>query len=119
MQLSLEFPEILSKSVCDMEFQNNVLSDTYQHALFICSSVTFLFHAGETILDTGDHSLTEDKDNEDVNAIVKSVVNTIRDLSAKLQKTQSKPCPICGDIVSGQCTVYTYTGIDCAHRQQT
>lgn len=61
--------------------------------------------AGETIVDSGaaDESFVGgDKENEDVNAIVKSVVNTIRDLSAKLHKTeQSNPCPVCGDIISG------------------
>ena len=42
-----------------------------------------------------------DKENEDVNAIVKSVVNTIRDLSTKIDKIDMKPCPICGDVITG------------------
>ncbi|XP_067948394.1 nuclear hormone receptor FTZ-F1 beta-like isoform X2 [Watersipora subatra] len=42
-----------------------------------------------------------DKENEDVNAIVKSVVNTIRDISSKVDKTDMKLCPICGDAVTG------------------
>lgn len=40
-----------------------------------------------------------DKENDDVNTIVKSVVNTIRDLKYKM--TDAKPCPVCGDIVTG------------------
>ncbi|KAF6039960.1 Hr39 [Bugula neritina] len=42
-----------------------------------------------------------DKENEDVNAIVKSVVNTIRDFASKHEKVDVKPCPICGDVVTG------------------
>jgi len=47
-----------------------------------------------------------DKENEDVNTIVQSVVNTIRDLSAKLggkcDELLLRACPICGDQVTGE-----------------
>lgn len=52
------------------------------------------------LVDTNDTSSVGD--NDDVNTIVKSVVNTIRDLSSKLGMNDMKPCPICGDVITGK-----------------
>lgn len=56
----------------------------------------------DSTLEICEETTLGDKENKDVNDIVKSVVNTIRDFSSKIGKMHSKPCPICGDVVTGE-----------------
>lgn len=69
--------------------------------MYYYTIICFLDILGSVLIDGTDPISTGDKENEDVNTIVRSVVNTIRELSAKLGVTDAVPCPICGDIVTG------------------